>query len=125
MTDGIMPMQKTDVNQTDYMRLFMQELTYQDPLKPVDNREFMAQMAQFSSLQEARTTNEWLSLLVNTSLANRGLLMLGKEVKIDGSAGYGTVKRILFSQTEPPKVLVDINGTQLEKQLSDITDVLS
>ena len=46
MTDGITPMQETGVNQTDYMKLFMQELTYQDPLKPVDNREFMAQMAQ-------------------------------------------------------------------------------
>ena len=107
------------------MKLFMQELTYQDPLKPVDNREFMAQMAQFSSLQEARTTNEWLSVLANTNLANKSLLMLGKEVKMDGTEGYGTVKRILFSQTEPPKVMVDINGVQQEKQLADITDVLS
>ena len=125
MTDGITPMQETGVNQTDYMKLFMQELTYQDPLKPVDNREFMAQMAQFSSLQEARTTNEWLSVLVNTGFANRGLMMLGKEVKIDGTEGYGTVKRIIFSQTEPPKLVVDINGAQLEKKLTDITEVLS
>ena len=125
MTDGITPTQETGVNQTDYMKLFMQELTYQDPLKPVDNREFMAQMAQFSSLQEARTTNEWLSVLANTNLANKSLLMLGKEVKMDGTEGYGTVKRILFSQTEPPKVMVDINGVQQEKQLADITDVLS
>lgn len=125
MTDEIMPAQETGVNQTDYMKLFMQELTYQDPLKPVDNREFMAQMAQFSSLQEARTTNEWLNVLVNTTVANRGLMTLGKEVKIINTEGYGTVKRIVFSQTEPPKLIVDINGVQLEKQLTDITDVLS
>lgn len=125
MTDGIIPTQETGVNQTDYMKLFMQELTYQDPLKPVDNREFMAQMAQFSSLQEARTSNEWLSHLVNTNLANQSLMMLGKEVKIEGTAGYGTVKRIVFSHTEPTRLVIDINGVQLEKQLSDITDVLS
>ena len=38
------------------MKLFTQELTYQDPLKPIDNREFMAQMAQFSALQQAKET---------------------------------------------------------------------
>ena len=124
MTDGIMPTQEAGVNQTDYLKLFMQELTYQDPLKPVDNREFMAQMAQFSSLQEARTTNASLNSLLGMTSANQSLMMLGKDVKISGSEGYGTVKRIVFSQTEPPKLMVAINGTELEKQLTDITDVL-
>ena len=125
MTDGIIPTQETGVNQTDYLKLFMQELTYQDPLKPVDNREFMAQMAQFSSLQEARTTNQSLNTLMGMTSANQSLMLLGKEVKLNGSEGYGIVKRILFSQTEPPKVMVDINGAQLEKQLTDIMEVLS
>lgn len=125
MTDGIMPTQETGVNQTDYLKLFMQELTYQDPLKPVDNREFMAQMAQFSSLQETRSTNQSLNTLLGMTSANQSLMMLGKEVKIQGSEGYGTVKRILFSQSEPPKLMINFNGVQLEKQLTDITDVLS
>ncbi len=124
MTDAIIPAQETGVNQTDYLKLFMQELTYQDPLKPVDNREFMAQMAQFSSLQEARTTNESLTMLMGMTSANQSLMMLGKEVKVQGREGYGTVKKILFSQTEPTKLMIDINGAQLEKQLTEITEVL-
>ncbi len=124
MTDAIMPTQETGVNQTDYLKLFMQELTYQDPLKPVDNREFMAQMAQFSSLQEARTSNESLNSLMGMTSANQSLMMLGHEVKVQGSNGYGTVKKILFSQTEPTKLMIDINGAQLEKQLTDITEVI-
>lgn len=124
MTDGIIPTQETGVNQTDYLKLFMQELTYQDPLKPVDNREFMAQMAQFSSLQEARTTNQSLDTLAGMTSANQSLMLLGKEVKLEGSEGFGTVKRILFSQTEPPKLMVDINGVQQERQLTEIKEVL-
>ena len=85
----------------------------------------MAQMAQFSSLQEARTTNQSLNTLMGMTSANQSLMLLGKEVKLNGSEGYGIVKRILFSQTEPPKVMVDINGAQLEKQLTDIMEVLS
>jgi flagellar basal-body rod modification protein FlgD len=114
-----------EITQTDYLKLFMQELTYQDPLKPVDNREFMAQMAQFSSLQEARTTNESLNTLLNMNHANQSLMMLGKEVKVSGSDGYGKVRKIIFSQNEPNKLIIDINGSQLEKQLEEITDVLS
>ena len=124
MTDGIEPTQGSGVNQADYMKLFMQELTYQDPLKPVDNREFMAQMAQFSSLQEARTTNESLGQLMSMTSANQSLMLLGKEVKLEGSEGFGTVKRILFSQTEPPKLMIDINGVQQERQLKEIMEVL-
>ena len=85
MTDSIQPSAGTDVNQADYLKLFMQELTYQDPLKPIDNREFMAQMAQFSALQQAQTTNDSLSQLLGMTSANQSLMMLGKTVKIKGS----------------------------------------
>lgn len=124
MTDEINPTQETGVNQADYLKLFMQELTYQDPLKPVDNREFMAQMAQFSSLQEARTTNAWLSQLAGMTSANQTLMMLGKQVKVEGSDGYGKVTQILFANNASPTLSIDINGVSVEKQLSEITAVL-
>ncbi len=124
MTDGIEPTQGAGVNQADYMKLFMQELTYQDPLKPVDNREFMAQMAQFSSLQEARTTNESLSQLMSMTSANQSLMMLGKQVKLKGSDEIGRVHQIRFPDDAPIQLIIDINGAQLEKQLTDIAAVI-
>lgn len=124
MTDGINPTQEVGINQTDYLKLFMQELTYQDPLKPVDNREFMAQMAQFSSLQEARTTNEALNSLIGMTSANQSLMMLGKKVKIIGSDEIGNILRIQFPQNAPPQLIIEINGSQVEKQLTDITSVI-
>ena len=123
MTDSINPTQEPGVNQTDYLKLFMQELTYQDPLKPVDNREFMAQMAQFSSLQEARTTNESLGLLMGMTSANQGLMMLGKQVKIEGDSAIGRVTGIQFPHNAPPQLSIDINGGLIEKQLTEITEV--
>ncbi len=125
MSESILPLQDTGVNQTDYLKLFMQELTYQDPLKPVDNREFMAQMAQFSSLQEARTTNESLTMLLNMTSANQSLMMLGREVKMMGSNDVGRVRQIIFPQNAPPRLTIEINGALMDKQLTEITDVLS
>ncbi len=38
------------LDQGDFLRLLTTQLTFQDPLAPADNKEMLAQMAQFSSL---------------------------------------------------------------------------
>lgn len=118
MTDAV-----TGVNQADYMKLFMQELTYQDPLKPVDNREFMAQMAQFSALQQAQMSNDALSGLLEMTASNQSLMLLGKNVKIANSNEYGQVKEIKFMKNKPPQLLISINGSNVTRELADITEV--
>jgi flagellar basal-body rod modification protein FlgD len=123
MTD---PVNATGVDQADYLKLFMQELTYQDPLKPVDNREFMAQMAQFSSLQEARTTNEHLMKLLGMTSGNQSLNLLGKKVKLQNVEGEGVVSKIEFLEKQPPKVSVTMsNGEVPSIELSQIVEVWS
>ena len=113
----------SSVNQDDYMKLFMQELTYQDPLKPMDNREFMAQMAQFSTLQQVQMSNDYLGGLLGTTNGNQSLLLLGKMVKIEGSDEYGKVVRVEFSRDEPPKLTLDMNGRNVTKNLIEVTEV--
>ena len=111
------------VNQADYMKLFMQELTYQDPLKPVDNREFMAQMAQFSALQQAQMSNDTLEQILTMASDNLTLTLLGKLVKINGSDELGTVAGIKFESEKPPKLTIKMKGSSLLKELGDITEV--
>lgn len=104
------PVNGVDVGQADYMKVFMQELTYQDPLKPIDNREFMAQMAQFSTLQQASTGNEKLEQLIQLHYGNRGLSVLGHAVKITGDGGYGTVQAIRFSDEKMPEMRLQMEN---------------
>jgi flagellar basal-body rod modification protein FlgD len=50
---------KTTLDQTDFLALMTAQLKNQDPTKPVDNSEYVAQMAQFSTvsgLQQSNTT---------------------------------------------------------------------
>ena len=105
MTDAVDP---AGVSQTDYLKLFMQELTYQDPLKPVDNREFMAQMAQFSSLQEARTTNDNLVRLLG--MTPQSLSLLGKKVVVEGYEGEGRVQSISYQGDLPALLTIQMNN---------------
>lgn len=112
------------IEQTDYLKLLMQELSYQDPLKPMDNREFMAQMAQFSTLQESRTTNESLQILTTMMSANQGLMLLGKQVKIKNSDQEGRVTKIQFPENASPLLQIAMNdGALREIKLTEISSV--
>jgi flagellar basal-body rod modification protein FlgD len=118
------PVNASGVSQADYLQLFMQELTYQDPLKPVDNREFMAQMAQFSALQEARTSNEHLTQLLGMTSGTQSLGLLGKRVKIKNAEGEGQVSKVEFIANAPPKVSVAMNNGEISKiELGEIIEV--
>jgi len=51
-TSGTGVGRETKLGQDAFMRLLTTQLANQDPLKPQDNGEFIAQLAQFSSLEK-------------------------------------------------------------------------
>ena len=51
-TTGTAAGRETKLGQDAFMRLLTTQLANQDPLKPQDNGEFIAQLAQFSSLEK-------------------------------------------------------------------------
>ncbi|KPK02680.1 MAG: hypothetical protein AMK71_01445 [Nitrospira bacterium SG8_35_4] len=82
---------KQNLGQEDFMRLLLQELSYQDPLNPMDSKEFTVQLTQFSSLEGINDINGSLSDLLafqqsmqNTAVTN----MIGKTVTVGGSSAY-------------------------------------
>jgi flagellar basal-body rod modification protein FlgD len=55
----------------DLLRVLLTELTHQDPFKPVDNKDFMAQIAQFASLDSSRQLNDNLVQLLSVQALNQ------------------------------------------------------
>ena len=51
-TSGVAAGRETQLGQDAFMKLLTTQLANQDPLKPQDNGEFIAQLAQFSSLEK-------------------------------------------------------------------------
>lgn len=52
--------QSTALGQKDFLRLLTAQMQMQDPFDPVDNKEMIAQMAQFSSLAGLSEINDTL-----------------------------------------------------------------
>ena len=46
------PTDPTTLGQNDFLKLLVTQLQNQDPLKPIDNQDFIAQTAQFSQLNQ-------------------------------------------------------------------------
>jgi len=77
------------LDKDDFLKLLITELKYQDPMEPMKDKEFIAQMASFTSLEQMKNLNtgfEKLSGLVTDNLLpaiqlNQASSMIGKEVK--------------------------------------------
>jgi flagellar basal-body rod modification protein FlgD len=62
------------LGQADFIRLMTTQMKLQDPLEPVDNKEMIAQMAQFSSLSGIENINSTLKAIsaqLDTVLTDR------------------------------------------------------
>ncbi len=58
-------MKKTDLDKDAFLRLLTTQLANQDPLNPMEDREFIAQLAQFSSLEQMQNLNKNVENLSN------------------------------------------------------------
>lgn len=63
-----------EMGKDDFLNLLLTQLKYQDPLNPVDDKEFMGQMAQFSSLEQMQNMNSGFSSV-------KAFQLIGKYVK--------------------------------------------
>lgn len=113
----------TDKNM--FLQLMLKEMEYQDPTEPVSNQEWLAQMAQYSSLEASQNTTsavEKLSGLV-TSLSDayasstnitQTLNLLGKEVTImdpDDESGETTITgKVDEASFESGSGAIKVNG---------------
>lgn len=98
----------------DFLKLFVAQLSYQDPLEPVNNREFLAQLAQFSSLEINRQSNEnSLSMLAMDS-SDQALKLLERSVEVTLPSGFnfiGTVTSINYTAQGPLLTLKGADDT--------------
>jgi len=56
-----------DVDKDDFLKLLVAQLKHQDPLSPLKNEEFIAQLATFSSLEQLISIRQGVETLVDST----------------------------------------------------------
>lgn len=85
------------------LSIILTQLTYQDPLKPVDNFQFVSQLAQFSQLQQSQTLNDQVTNLLAAQSATQATSLLGRTIDFtaSGTTLTGKVEAVSFTTGEP------------------------
>jgi flagellar basal-body rod modification protein FlgD len=109
-------LRRAGMDQEDFIRLFLAQLSFQDPLEPMNNQEFLVQLAQFTNLDQTRQMNERLESLLTFQGASQSIGLLGKTVEIvlhNGGGVTGEVTTVTFEQGFPLLAVKLDNGQAL------------
>ncbi len=77
-----------DLGKNDFLKLLITQLTNQDPMKPMNNNEFISQMTQFTSVEQLQNLNQgtetsnMLARSMNNALSTN---LIGREVVVRGN----------------------------------------
>lgn len=101
-----------ELGKNDFLNLLVTQLRYQDPLEPVDDKEFIAQMAQFSSLEQMQNMN-------GSMTKSQAFTLIGKVVTatttddrtLEVSSVQGTVTSV---KMQDGKTFVVVNNKDVD-----------
>lgn len=99
------------LSKESFLKLLITQLKYQNPLEPLSNTDFIAQMAQFSALEELQNANKNLENLKTLEENRSGevilvsaMTLLGREIEFLGSDGEqqkGKVEAVRIAEGQP------------------------
>lgn len=104
-----------ELGKDEFLKLFIAQIQYQDPLNPLDSAEFTAQLAQFSSVEQLYGMNSKLGnieeTMNNQSEQRDNLGYIGKTVKADDNTMHvdnGTVQSGSYNLDGSGYVTIDV-----------------
>lgn len=92
----------------EFLKLLITQLQNQDPTAPMEDTQFISQMAQFSSLEQMTNMNEGFTRLASMMSTNQAATTLGRTVDID--IGDDTVTGVVDATTTGENPQVQVNG---------------
>ena len=99
---------KQELGKDDLLQLLVAQLTHQDPTSPLEDTQFVAQMAQFTSLEQLTNMNQSFGTLNRLIGDSSAVNVVGKQVDIEQSSG--TVSGTITAATRGENPQVQVNG---------------
>jgi flagellar basal-body rod modification protein FlgD len=98
------PEEKNGLGKDSFLKLLLTQLKYQDPTRPMEDKEFISQMAQFSSLEQMSNINKEMKNLVQSSKSAEAYSILGRDIEAydpkQQKTIIGTVNSVFYKGDE-------------------------
>ena len=101
--------QANNVGIEQFLRILSSQLNNQDPLKPIDNQDFLSQIAQFSSLQQSQALNQKVDQLLVMQAATQSIGLLGRDITFNDPATGVTAGRVAGLSFDQGTPLLSVN----------------
>lgn len=110
---------RAGIQQEDFLKVLLAQMQFQDPLKPLENSEFIAQFAQLTSLEQTQQLNDKLDSLLTLQNGTQAINLIGRSVEAETNTGsiVGQVTSVAFQDGSPTVTL----RTQLGEFITGIT----
>lgn len=116
----------TDMGQADFLKLMTTQLRNQDPFEPIENGEFLGQMAQFgtvSGIQELQQSFGDLSSALQANRALQASVLVGKQVMVNGNQAELPAETALRGAVELPEPVNDLRVQVLGVNGETLADI--
>ncbi|AMW33606.2 flagellar basal-body rod modification protein FlgD [Fervidobacterium changbaicum] len=116
---------KKDMDKEAFLRLLITQLKNQDPLEPMKDRDFIAQMSQLSSLEQIMNMSKSVQQFVETAAQlyrTQAVSMIGKTAVVKTNTiqvSNGVPETKVFKLDEPANIIIRIfdgNGKLVKEQ---------
>ena len=113
-TSGATPPTKAEVDYQSFLKLLVAQMKNQDPTNPMDSTQYVAQLAQFSNVEQSIQVNKKLSELLQVSAISQANSILGRTVTSADGEVTGVVASVKLATNGVIAVLE--GGTEVVMQ---------
>jgi len=100
-----------------FLKLLVTQLRYQNPIEPLDNNEYIAQLAQFSSLEQMQNLNMQLANLSAISSIGRIAKAIVEQTEIEGS-----ITGITFNKGSV-SLIINCEGSEMKVPIENVAEI--
>lgn len=105
------PTSKTAVDYQSFLKLLIAEMKNQDPTKPMDSTQYVAQLATFSQVEQSVQTNTKLDQIMQSSALSQADAIIGRSITSADGKTTGIVASVTLASSGLIAVLQD--GTKV------------
>ncbi|HHW43965.1 MAG TPA: flagellar hook capping protein [Desulfotomaculum sp.] len=97
---------KQELDKDAFLQILVAQMRYQNPLSPMDGNQFMAQMAQMTTMEQMVNLSKNMELLLRTQELSLSASLVGQQVTVVNGEGQDVTGRV-------EKISIDENGIKV------------